>query len=242
MRNTRIYTSQPLTINAYIELSANATNHVTRVLRMKIGEPLILFNSEYGSFQGTITIASKKKVCVFLQSVIENNSESPLRIELGQVVSRGERMDYAIQKATEVGISAITPLFSERCEVKLNPDRQEKKVHHWQQLAISACEQSGRNKVPVIHKPTPVLEWLKDRSTNLNFVLFHQSEKRLNGYDKPSSVSLLIGPEGGLTPDEIAQARTYRFHSLRIGPRILRTETAPIAAACIMNYIWGDLN
>ena len=133
MRNPRIFISQPLAVDTAVHLSESAANHVGRVLRMKAGESLILFNGEYGSFQGKITDVSKKNVTVQLISVIENNTESPLRIELGQVLSRGERMDYAIQKATEMGIAEITPLFSERCEVKLNADRQEKRIRHWQQ-------------------------------------------------------------------------------------------------------------
>ncbi|WP_263081622.1 16S rRNA (uracil(1498)-N(3))-methyltransferase [Endozoicomonas sp. Mp262] len=242
MRNPRIYTPQPLVAGTTVELIDTAANHVGRVLRMKAGEPLILFNGEGGSFQGQVASVSKKQVSVLLESRRDSDSESPLRIELGQSLSRGERMDYAIQKATEMGITDITPILSERCEVRLNAERQEKRIKHWQQVAISACEQCGRNRVPVIHPPVTVAQWLDSRTTDLNFVLHHRTDKKLEGYSKPDSVSLLIGPEGGLTADEIGMAESHGFKALAMGPRVLRTETAPVAAAALMHYLWGDLS
>lgn len=241
MRNPRIYTSKTLAINTEVSLESNAANHVGRVLRMKIDDPLIIFNSEQGAFQGRVSVVTKNSVVIKIDTIIESNTESPLRIELGQTISRGERMDYAIQKTTEMGIVAITPLFSERCEVKLNPQRQEKRVKHWQQVAISACEQSGRNHIPTINQPVSLSTWLKNRSTDLNFVLYHQATKSLHSYNKPASVSLLIGPEGGLTEEEVIMAEHHHFNGLSIGPRILRTETAPVVAASLLHYLWGDL-
>ncbi|MDD7804575.1 MAG: 16S rRNA (uracil(1498)-N(3))-methyltransferase [Endozoicomonas sp. (ex Botrylloides leachii)] len=241
MRNPRIYTPLSLAVNSELDLPSSAVNHVVQVLRMNQGDSLILFNGEQGSFQGQIVAATKKNVTVRLNAAIENYSESPLRIELGQVISRGERMSYAIQKATEMGITDITPLLSERCEVKLNAERQEKKRLHWQHIAISACEQSGRNQIPTINKPVTILQWLNNRATELNFVLHRCASKKLQAYSKPLSVSLLIGPEGGLTPEEITLAEHHRFNMLGIGPRVLRTETAPIVAASILHYLWGDL-
>ncbi|MDP0561730.1 MAG: 16S rRNA (uracil(1498)-N(3))-methyltransferase [Candidatus Endonucleobacter sp. (ex Gigantidas childressi)] len=240
MRNPRIFTPTPLAAGSIINLPESAAIHVSKVLRMKPNERLILFNNQDGSFQGKITATSNKHVSVELISWIENNSESPLRIELGQVISRGERMDYAVQKSTEMGITEITPLFSQRCEVKLSTERQQKRLKHWQQIAICACEQSGRNKVPTILQPTTLSEWIKNRTTNLNFVLHHRTSKKLDDYTKPQSVSLLIGPEGGLAQNEIQQAEANHFNPLSIGPRVLRTETAPIVAASIMHYLWGD--
>ena len=242
MKNPRIYSAQPLQAGTVVDLAENAANHVGRVLRMKVGESLVLFNGEGGAFQGKIALVSKKQIQVELEYVLEGNAESPLMIELGQTLSRGERMDYAIQKATEAGVTSITPLFSERCEVKLNAERQEKQRSRLQQIAISACEQCGRNRVPVIHSPMKLEDWLATRSTGLNFVLHHRTEKKLDGYDKPASVSLLIGPEGGLTTDEITLAESQRFAPLALGPRILRTETAPVAAIALMQYLWGDWN
>ena len=240
MRNPRIFSDQPLQAASTVELSESAANHVGRVLRMQPSEPLVLFNGQGGAWQGAVASVSKKAVTVTLQSFIAGDAQSPLVIELGQTLSRGERMDYAIQKATEAGVTAITPLWSERCEVKLNADRLDKRVRHWQQVAISACEQCGRNVVPVIHLPQAIEQWLASRETDLGFVLHHRSEQKLSGYQPPQSVSLLIGPEGGLSAAEITLAERHQFHALTIGPRVLRTETAPVVAIALMQYLWGD--
>ncbi|WP_067515672.1 16S rRNA (uracil(1498)-N(3))-methyltransferase [Endozoicomonas ascidiicola] len=240
MRNPRIFSDQPLQANSSVELAESAANHVGRVLRMKVDEPLVLFNGQGGAWQGKVESVSKKSVTVYLDNLIEGDAQSPLTIELGQILSRGERMDYAIQKATEAGVTSITPLWSERCEVKLNAERLDKRVKHWQQIAISACEQCGRNIIPVIHPPVKLEEWLSTRKTNLNFVLHHRTKEQLSGYEAPDSVSLLIGPEGGLTADEIVMAEQKQFNPLALGPRVLRTETAPVVAISLMQYLWGD--
>ncbi|CAM3482576.1 16S rRNA (uracil(1498)-N(3))-methyltransferase [Parendozoicomonas haliclonae] len=240
MRNPRIYAPVPLSANQTVELPENASHHVGRVLRMKAGEPLVLFNGEGGCWQATISEITKKAVFAVPTEFMADDRESNLTISLGQTLSRGERMDYAIQKAVECGVTEITPLFTERCEVKLKSERADKRIRGWQQMIISACEQCGRNRVPVIHQPMLLSEWLESRSTELNFVLHHRTEKALEGYGKPASVSLLIGPEGGLTADEIAQAEAKQFHPLALGPRVLRTETAPVAAISLMQYLWGD--
>ncbi len=240
MRTPRIYTSQPLTPGAHLELEKNAANHIGRVLRMKAGQRLKLFNGNGRVFQGEIVAVTKKATSVSLMAEETPQVESPLRIVLGQAMSRGERMDYAIQKAIELGIAEITPLFTERCEVRLSTERQEKRRQHWEKVVISACEQCGRNTLPIIHPPASINDWLSCQTTDLRFVLHHRTEKKLEGYDRPESVSLLVGPEGGLTMDEIALAEKHQCHALSLGPRVMRTETAPIAAAGIMHYVWGD--
>ncbi len=245
MRNPRIYAPVAMMADVPVGLSENAAHHVGRVLRMRVGDPLILFNGELvngegGCWQAEISEITKKGVQVVPRTFIKGDRESGLTISLGQTLSRGERMDYAIQKAVECGVTEITPLFTERCEVKLNSERSDKRTHGWQQMIISACEQCGRNRVPVIHPPMLLADWLASRQTELNLVLHHRTEQALEGYAKPSSVSLLIGPEGGLTADEIAKAEKHNFHSLALGPRVLRTETAPVAAISLMQYLWGD--
>lgn len=242
MQNPRIYTPQPLTAGATVTLCESAANHVARVLRMKTGDPLILFNGKGGAFQGHLEAVAKKQVTVQVDQALETAVESPLTLALGQALSRGERMDYAIQKATELGVAEITPLFTERCEVKLNAERQDKRTRHWQQVAISACEQCGRNRVPTVHAPVSLEQWLASRTTTLNLVLHHRTEKNLQGYPRPDSVSVLIGPEGGLTAEEIALAEEHNFKALALGPRVLRTETAPVVAASVLHYLWGDLS
>ncbi len=240
MRNPRIYAPVPLAAQQIVELPENAAHHVGRVLRMKPQEPLIVFNGEGGCWQATITEITKKGVSVCPETFMADDRESPLAISLGQTLSRGERMDYAIQKAVECGVTEITPLLSERCEVKLTGERADKRIRSWQQMIISACEQCGRNRVPVIHQPVALEEWLASRTTDLNFVLHHRTQQALEGYDKPASVSILIGPEGGLSAAEIAKAEAHNFHALALGPRVLRTETAPVAALSLMQYLWGD--
>ncbi|MGI9277381.1 MAG: 16S rRNA (uracil(1498)-N(3))-methyltransferase [Endozoicomonas sp.] len=241
MKNPRIYSPQPLSCTSEVALTDSAANHAGKVLRMKPGESLILFNGAGSAWQGSIVSVSKKAVAVSLESEIESNTESPLRIHLGQSLSRGERMDYAIQKATESGVTEITPLFSDRCEVKLNSERQEKRLRHWQQVAISACEQCGRNVIPVIHPPVAVDEWTEQQVSDLKLVLHHRTERKLQGYEPPQSVSLLIGPEGGLSADEIVLAEDRGFNALALGPRVFRTETAPVAAITLLQFLWGDI-
>lgn len=240
MRIPRVYTHQPLGAGQDIILTGGAANHAGKVLRMRPGDLLTLFNGEGHSWQAEITRVNKTQVHVKLLKQLPDDNESPLRIELGQGLSRGERADYAIQKATELGVTDITLLFSERCEVRLNREHQERRLNHWQQIAISACEQCGRNRVPGIHTPTSLETWLGNRQTDLDLVLHHRAEKQLRGFERPQSVSLLIGPEGGLTAAEIEQARKRGFHPLALGPRVMRTETAPVAAAAVLQYLWGD--
>ena len=200
-----------------------------------------MFNGEGAAWQAAIVAVTKKAVVVQLESPVLSQTDSPLPVHLGQSLSRGERMDYAIQKATEAGVTAITPLFSERCEVKLNAERQEKRLKHWQQVAISACEQCGRNILPVIYPAMSVDQWIAGQSSELKLVLHHRTEQKLQGYQAPSSVSLLVGPEGGLTADEIALAEGQGFNALALGPRVFRTETAPVVALSLLQYFWGDL-
>ena len=167
--------------------------------------------------------------------------EAALPIYLGLAVSRGERMDYAVQKSTELGVAELFPLLTERTEVRLKADRFEKKRQHWQTIAYSACEQCGRNRPPVIHTPQPLLQWLSTAPGDCRLVLHHRSSDTLADTPRPESASLLIGPEGGLTDAEIEAALGAGFAPLRLGPRVMRTETAPVAALAVLQFHWGDL-
>lgn len=240
MRIPRIFTPDPLSSEKTVVLQGTEATHIARVLRMKPKDKIHLFDGREGQWLAEISAVVKQKVDVNLLEFFEDNRESFLRISLGQCLSRGERMDYAIQKATEMGVTNITPLFSERCEVKLNAERQEKRLRHWQQLAISACEQCGRNIVPVIHPPCSVHQWVRACDESLKLVLHHRTEKPLSGFEPPLSAALLIGPEGGLSLDEISQAEQEGFYAVALGPRVLRTETAPVAAIAVLQYLWGD--
>ena len=158
-----------------------------------------------------------------------------------RLMDRGERMDWAIQKAVELGVSEITPLFTERCEVKLQGERADKRQAHWQQIAVSACEQCGRSSVPVIHPPMALHDWLSALQVDVRLVLHHRTEQDLQSLPAPESAALLIGPEGGLSAGEIAQAEQAGFHAARFGPRGLRTETAPVVALTMLQHLWGDV-
>lgn len=248
MRIPRIFTTQslPAPVSAgqkpLFELTGAPVNHIVRVLRMNTEEKLSLFDGSGGQWLAQIIAISRNSVQIVLLSFSPCDRESPLIIHLGQCISKGERMEYAIRKATEMGVTEITPLFSERCEVKLNSDRQQKKIHHWKQLIISACEQCERNRVPLIHHPCSVESWIKSRTEKLKLVLHHRSEKTVTEQSRPDSVAVLTGPEGGLSDAEIAVAETHAFCSVTLGPRVLRTETAPIGIIAVLQYLWGDWN
>lgn len=228
-------------MGATVELPANAARHVSGALRMQPGAELILFNGSGGEFAAVIASSDRKRVAVTVTTYIAREAESPLQVQLGIVMSRGDRMDWVVQKATELGVQAITPLTSERCEVRLKPDRAAKKITHWQQIARSACEQCGRNRVPEISSVAALGDWASSSTAALKLVLHHRSETRALDEQAPGSVALLIGPEGGLTDAEIEASHGCGFLPLALGTRVLRTETAPLAALAILQARWGDM-
>lgn len=240
MRIPRIYTEQNLLSGETIELEESASHHLGKVLRMQPGRELVLFNGAGGEFAATIHEVSKKHVSVTVAEHIPDNRESPLELELAIGISRGERMDWVLQKATELGVTRIVPLITERTEVKVSGDRQEKIMDRWKQIIISACEQCQRNLLPELAEPIQISDWLKDVDSELRFVLHHRDSKKLPADKKPESVTLLIGPEGGLSEREITHALDHEFNALTLGPRVLRTETAPVAAISLVQYLWGD--
>lgn len=243
MRIPRIYQPIPLSSNSIIHLDANASNHVVRVLRLTTGAPLILFNGEEGEYTATLINIDKQRAAVKIDAHNAINVESPLHIHLGQGIARGEKMDYIIQKAVELGVTDITPLFTERCEVKLTGERLTKKIHHWQAIAIAACEQSGRTKIATVHPPLSIDQWLQQQHPGLRFVLHHRAQQKLSATPEKTSthITLFIGPEGGLSPQEIAAAEQHHFKPLQLGPRILRTETASLVAITALQCYFGDI-
>jgi len=242
MRIPRIHTDAPLTVGEECELDDNAAQHVGRVLRMQPDQELLLFNGDGHDYQARIVAASKKNVTVDVYQQQDNGTESPLKVVLGQTLSKGDRMDYAVQKAVEMGVSEIVPLSTARCDVKLKGDREEKRLRHWQQVAISAAEQCGRARVPKILPVMTVSEWLAhSQGCDLRLVLHHRTEQHLASVEKPGSVALMIGPEGGLSADEIGEAESSGFLPVALGPRVLRTETAPVVALALCQWLWGDI-
>ncbi|HTN34920.1 MAG TPA: 16S rRNA (uracil(1498)-N(3))-methyltransferase [Marinobacter sp.] len=243
MRIPRIYTDSPLKEGTTTELDDNAAQHVGRVLRMQPGQELILFNGDGQNYPGTITVAGKKQIEVHVGAPTPNTTESPLKIVLGQTLSKGDRMDYAIQKAVEMGVTQIVPLTTERCDVKLKYDREEKRLSRWQAIAVNAAEQCGRAVVPDILPVMSIEKWLEHtRTCDLRLVLHHRTKQSLKSLVTPGSVAIMIGPEGGLTSHEIAQAEDEGFLPTTLGPRVLRTETAPVAAIALCQWLWGDMD
>lgn len=241
MRTPRIYTEQALRDNSSVELEASPSVHIARALRMQVGGALVLFNGQGGEYPAKITALDKKKVIATTAVCEPGVLESPLPIHLGIAISRGDRMDWVVQKATELGAVTVTPLLTERTEVKLKGERAQKKVSHWQQISISACEQSGRNLVPQINELMGLQQWLSCTEAECRLVLHHRADTVPEQQNAPASVALLIGPEGGLSETEIAAAEQAGYQSLRLGPRVMRTETAPLAALAILQARWGDM-
>ena len=239
---TRIF--QPYTINqnSLITLDDNAFNHLIRVLRMKTGESITLFDGSNQITPAVIHEVNKKTVIVKTENSVLDNRESPLNIHLGQVISRGDKMEFTIQKSVELGVNTITPLLSERCGVKLDQERLEKKVQQWQKIVISACEQCGRNIIPSINPVMKLENWCANLTDSLKLNLHPKAEQGINQLPNDNkNISLLIGPEGGLSNEEISMTHQYQFTDILLGPRVLRTETAALTAITALQVRLGDL-
>jgi len=242
MRNPRIYQPTPFQVNETIDLSEDAFGHVVRVLRLKAGDTITFFNGEHFEYPAKLTDVSKKKAQAVIEAKVEKNVESPLNIHLGQGISRGDRMDFTLQKSVELGVQTITPLFTERCGVKLSGERLAKKVDQWQKIVISACEQSGRCIVPKVNPPMHLDDWLAQETSALKLNLHPKAEHSIMTLPfENSRVRLLIGPEGGLSDEEITQANNAEFIDVLLGPRVLRTETAALTAITALQCRFGDL-
>lgn len=244
MANPRIYQASIYTLHETVKLSDDAFGHLIRVLRLKEGDQVVLFNGEEAfQYQAKLIDISKKQAYaeILTKDVIDN--ESPLNIHLGQGISRGDRMDFTLQKSVELGVNTITPLFTERCGVKLNAERLEKKRQQWQKIVISACEQSGRASIPVVAEPMLLVDWLKQETSALKINLHPKAQHSIMSLPMENTrVRLLIGPEGGLSDEEISQANENDFVDVLLGPRVLRTETAALTAITALQCRFGDLH
>lgn len=239
MRLSRLHCESDLYADALLTLGEDHTHYLGKVLRVKPGHKLVLFNGNNGEFDAEVISISKRDLQVKLGSTCHRHPEQLLPVHIGLGLSRGERMDYAIQKSTELGVTHITPLFSEFSEVWLDSDRADKRTAHWQKVAISASEQCGRCTVPVINNPVPVKDWISQVPQGQGFTLDHTGTAGFIG-ERPPAVFLLIGPEGGTSDDEKQQANDAGFTLVRLGPRVLRTETAPVVALTALQLRWGD--
>jgi len=243
MSDIRIYQPINLKINNIIQLDSNATHHLVRVLRAKVGDTLTLFNGRGGEYQAVISHIDKKRVEVNILSFSAREVESPIHIQLAQGIARGEKMDFIVQKAVELGVTAIIPLMTERCNVRLDKERFLNRLDHWQAVITSACEQSGRNRLPSLIEAKTFHEWLASvPADHYRFVLSPHVEKKWPA-DIPhaSNIVILIGPEGGLSEAEVELAVKNGFMPLNLGQRVLRTETASIAAIAALQSRYGDL-
>ena len=223
-------------------LDEEAAHHLTRVLRMSEGQPLSLFDGSNHVFAAEIATVGKKNVVARIISMQPQNCESPLHLHLGQVVSRGEKMEFTIQKSIELGVNVITPLFSERCGVKLDGERLAKKIQQWRKIAVGACEQCGRNTLPLVREAMNLEDWCAEQDSGLKLNLHPRARHSINTLPLPvERVRLLIGPEGGLSSEEIAMTSAHGFTEIQLGPRVLRTETTALTAITALQVRFGDL-
>jgi 16S rRNA (uracil1498-N3)-methyltransferase len=244
MRLTRVYVERPVTPGKPFVLEGSAANHITRVLRLRSGDALIVFDGTGGEFGARVEEFRKESVLVAVEEHRALDRESPLPLTLVQGISRGERMDWIIQKATELGASRIVPVFTKRSVVRLDERQAERKLQHWRAIAIAACEQCGRNRIPDLPAPVDFFDLLATASTpgHTRLLLSPTGDLRIDDLkDVGEGVSVLIGPEGGLEDVEQEVAINAGFKPVRMGPRILRTETAAIAALTIIQRYFGDL-
>ncbi len=239
MRIPRIYCPDILVNQDLLELDNMASSHLCKVLRLTSGDSLLIFDGKGNSFTAIMETASHKSATIQITGPMEENTESKLILHLGLGMSKGDHMDYAIQKAVEVGVSHITPLITKFSVIKLDEKRQQKKLQHWLGIIIHACEQSGRTRLPVLNPITPLVSWL-EHDAERKIVFVPNGAKTLAQLDRTSSVSVLIGPEGGLCLSEVNLAANHEFKQVRLGPRTLRTETAAAVACGAIQTLWGD--
>ena len=243
MRLTRLFVQIPLAPDNAVELPADTAAHMVRVLRARSGDELILFNGDGSEYHGSIEAIRGSRVSVSLIRGQAVDRESPLRVTLVQAIPRGDRMDFVIQKATELGVARIVPVLSSRSVVRLNERQYESKLEHWRGVAISACEQCGRNRIPDIDPPQELLDHLGGpNDVGLRWVLDPESVQSPTIDAPPAQIEVTIGPEGGFSPQELDAMHIAGLRGIRLGPRVLRTETAALAALTYLQIRFGDMN
>ena len=242
MRVTRLYVAVPLLVGARIALPETAAGHLVRVLRAQAGDACVLFNGDGHDYDARIVAAGKRDAEVEILAARAIGNESPLRLVLLQALARGEKMDWILQKATELGVVAIVPVTSERSEVRLDGERADKRIAHWRSVVVSACEQSGRATVPAVAMPGSLAQAMADLpATARRLLLDPQATQGMRKLDLAAGgIVLAIGPEGGWSARDLASLRGNGFEGLRLGPRVLRTETAGIAAIAALQACHGD--
>jgi 16S rRNA (uracil1498-N3)-methyltransferase len=243
VRQIRVFVETPLQAGRACTIEGSAANHVMRVLRLREGDAVTLFDGRGGEYSARITGFRKDSVSADVVEHREIERESALGLTLAQGISRGERMDWVMQKATELGVTRIVPVITERTMVKLDERQSERKLQHWRGIVIAACEQSGRNRVPELAGPTPLYQVIRSFDAAATTRVLLSPTGTLSARDLPRSqhIAMLIGPEGGLSENEQEAAINEGFQQVRMGPRILRTESAAIAALTVLQHNFGDL-
>ena len=240
MRVSRLYVNTPLNVGGHIELDDDAAHYVRTVLRLKSGDAIVLFNGKGGEYLCRFSEVSRKSVRLEIEQFNCRDVESPLRVNLGMGISRGDRMDWAVQKAVELGVTELTPLFTERCVTKLTDEKKQQRWHHWQHIVQHAAEQTGRTNLPVLREICQLYDWL-DKPQGLKVFLDpHASQSLTDLHPSDQQITLLSGPEGGFSDVEREFAKNAGFVPVRMGPRILRTETAVLSALSAVQMLWGD--
>ena len=240
----RLYIDNPLRTGSELRLDEEPARYIGRVLRLRAGDPLRVFNGENGEFAAEIRSLARSRATLLVGEYIQVATESPLKVHLVQGISRGERMDFVVQKATELGVKRISPVLTEYGVVKLDTDRAAKRRGHWQKVAASACEQSGRIRPPLIDTPRSLKSWFGEQpnDADIDLLLKPGATTALTALTAPKTkICVLVGPEGGFSPVEYEDAAIAGFKEVSLGPRILRTETAALAAVAILQSQWGDL-
>lgn len=242
MRLTRVYVDAALSTGLVVELPADAALHVAKVLRARAGDALILFNGDGREFSASVAAAAGSRVRATVGEPQSVDRESPLAATLVQSVPRGDRMDFIVQKATELGVARIVPVLSQRSVVRLDERQTESKSAHWRGIAVGACEQCGRNRLPAVDRPRALLNFLGEPSAaDTRLVLDPEAPANGAAGDPGAAVTIAVGPEGGFTADELEAFRVAGYRGIRLGPRTLRSETAAIAALAWLQIRYGDL-
>jgi len=241
MRVPHIYLDIPLIVGSTITLSADTHRHVISVLRLKENNQIMLFNGDGAEYSSTIISSDKKITTVLINEKKNDCSTSPINIELALSLIKNDKFDFAIQKSVELGVTTISPLTATRSTVKLDEKRSAKKLLHWQGIIQSACEQSGRNTLPSINPVQSIQQWLESSTTN-GIIFEPTSTQRLSSIQPTENIRVIIGPEGGFTEQELEIVAQHNFNKIKLGPRVMRTETAAITAISSLQLLWGDLN
>ncbi len=239
----RFYCPIPLAIGAVVTLPDDIARHI-HVLRLTVGDSITLFNGEGGEYTATLVAVDKKRAVAEVKTFSPREAELPYSVTIAQALPEGSKIDWIVEKAVELGAAALQPIAAQRCVVRLSAERAAKKLEHWRGIAASAAEQSGRNRLLHVGEPVDFHEWISQRNLHSRIMLSPRAEQPLSDWARhhpPQAVALLIGPEGGFTEQEEQAAIKHGVQPLSIGPRVLRTETAALAALAALNAVWGEI-